>query len=690
MAPILLPLLLEGATLSPQRHHRKEPVLEFSRTVTLPTRGVWYVWLKATNPSWRPALVTWSLDGRQPFHGSRTELLVPPGAQGQWLTYTRYGRGPGFKMQVLVEKPGEHVLTIKASGREGEQLVVDKVALTLHFGAKPSADGATLDHGDDPGGGRAFFPDAVPPVDGFRDDWKPPPLAIKGRSYHVDAQAGDDSRDGVTPATAWKSLARANAAKLAPGDALLLKRGAAWREGLHPAGNGTASAWLTVASYGEGARPRINGGAGPGFALRAQSYWEVRDLDATTDPEVAGDAGAIHINSGEGPQPKGIRLLNCVASEAGGPGIQVGCDWQKGEGYDGVVIENCLSYANSGSGIEVFGTHQNGCRNTVIRHCTSHSNDGMAGIWIESGQNGLIERCVSHNNAVYNIWCWNAINVTIRRCEAYRGRQPGAPLDSGGFDIDWGSVGCTIEYCYSHHNKGSGYLLMGSGTEDYLGFTEESRYNLCRYNVSAHDLIGLNLYNTFNDGLVHGNLVVADRAGWPAVMSWGYEDDIPHRTLVNGNVVVALDKAYALAVDNASIKGHGLTLNGNRYWRGAGKGPLFRWGGETWDWEKGGRKNFLSDLAALRKASGQEADGLIADPGFAVPERVGLGRLPLGEYRSRAGAPATGVQQRYSLDPAWLAARRKLVTDTGCAAYGIPLEPSDPTEDYWGTPLGAP
>ena len=47
--------------------------------------------------------------------------------------------------------------------------------------------------------------------------------------YHVDAVGGDDSRDGLTEDTAWRSLARVNAADVKPGDSVLFKRGCVWR-----------------------------------------------------------------------------------------------------------------------------------------------------------------------------------------------------------------------------------------------------------------------------------------------------------------------------------------------------------------------------------------------------------------------------------------------------------------------------
>jgi 3-phytase len=52
----------------------------------------------------------------------------------------------------------------------------------------------------------------------------PRTLVPLGRAYYVDSAAGSDQADGSSPATAWRSMAKASAAPLAPGDRLLLRR----------------------------------------------------------------------------------------------------------------------------------------------------------------------------------------------------------------------------------------------------------------------------------------------------------------------------------------------------------------------------------------------------------------------------------------------------------------------------------
>lgn len=76
--------------------------------------------------------------------------------------------------------------------------------------------------------------------------------------YHVDSRSGDDSRDGLTPATAWKTLAKVNATTFVAGDRIALKRGEVWHEPLVITSAGTKARPIVFTAYGAGsARPVI-------------------------------------------------------------------------------------------------------------------------------------------------------------------------------------------------------------------------------------------------------------------------------------------------------------------------------------------------------------------------------------------------------------------------------------------------
>ncbi len=676
----------KGAKTGPREQSteawRSEGEDTLARTVNFPTRGVWYVWIKVTTGGPWPAQLTWSLDGVQPLKSPRADILVQPYARSSWVSFTRF---PGFRIEVNVDAPGDHVLAFK---RVAGRVTIEKVLLTLFHSAALKGDG--LDMADDPGHGRIAFPHAATQVDGYRADWKAPAIAAAGTTYYLDAEKGDDTALGTAPEKPWKTLGRLNAHDLKPGDAVLLRRGGRWEEPLAPRGSGTAQRWIALGAYGEGDRPVVNGRTKAGLTLRNQEYWSVQDLAFTSDPEYRQDGIDAGVTEGA-PRARGLRILNCVAFDTGGHGIEVGGP----AGFDGVVIENCLAFCNAGDGITVGGSHATSGRNTVIRRCTAYTNAGMAGIWISGSENGLIEDCLAYNNACVNIWCWNAVNITMRRCEAFRGRPQ---RDAAGFDIDWGSEACTLEHCYSHHNEGDAFLLMGSGNVDYLDHTKKSCFNVMRFCVAeGHSTIDMG--ETFNDGKVYNNLAVAT-GGVAAFKIFGWPNDAnndgggwPERTEVVNNIFIGMGGASAMCVDDHGTE-QGNVFDWNLLWREGRKAPVIQWGGRENGpefWTGDGRKGTFpparyASLAAFRKATGKAAHSLEADPGVREPGAGAYGRLPLETAQLTPGSPARGAGTRVVLDEAWLKGRRAFLTDTGAAAYGIPMEPEPDPADYWGTP----
>jgi 3-phytase len=81
-------------------------------------------------------------------------------------------------------------------------------------------------------------------------------------TYYVDSGAGNDANAGTSAAAAWKSLTKANAAPLAPGDRILFKRGGSWAGKLTLSRSGTAASPIVVGSYGTGQLPVIQGSSG--------------------------------------------------------------------------------------------------------------------------------------------------------------------------------------------------------------------------------------------------------------------------------------------------------------------------------------------------------------------------------------------------------------------------------------------
>ena len=78
------------------------------------------------------------------------------------------------------------------------------------------------------------------------------------KTCYVDATQGDDARDGLTPATSWRSLPRVNKAALQPGARVLFRRGQVWRGQLVPQ-SGDETGVVTYGAFGEGEKPLLLG-----------------------------------------------------------------------------------------------------------------------------------------------------------------------------------------------------------------------------------------------------------------------------------------------------------------------------------------------------------------------------------------------------------------------------------------------
>lgn len=78
-------------------------------------------------------------------------------------------------------------------------------------------------------------------------------------NYYVDQVNGDDSNDGRTLTTPWKTMAKVNASSFSAGDSIGLKKGNVWRETLTVPSSGSSGNPITFGAYGSGSLPRITG-----------------------------------------------------------------------------------------------------------------------------------------------------------------------------------------------------------------------------------------------------------------------------------------------------------------------------------------------------------------------------------------------------------------------------------------------
>lgn len=139
-------------------------------------------------------------------------------------------------------------------------------------------------------------------------------------AYYVDAVNGNDDNDGTSPETAWKTLKKASSIrKLTAGGKILLKAGCTWNDEqlLVNGAEGTADEPVVIGSYGEGAKPVINGnGANWTYATKE-------------------DLAAVHIRNSQNIVVENLDITNWDASAGA-----IGTYKQSSKLLSGLVVEN--------------------------------------------------------------------------------------------------------------------------------------------------------------------------------------------------------------------------------------------------------------------------------------------------------------------------------------------------------------
>ena len=256
-----------------------------------------------------------------------------------------------------------------------------------------------------------------------------------GRSFYVDAVDGSDSRDGRSPATAWRNLARVTQETFVAGDVIAFKRGQTFSGSAAVDESGTSSNRITLAAYGTGAAPTLTNPGGWNMLKLNGQYQRVTQLRFTD--------GAVFDNAdGAGISGDKYRLSGAVAITAAGRYAEV---------YDN-------EFTDVGVGVKTYG------QNTSVRHNTFRDlriayRGTDAGAETSYGALG-----VSANNSDIDISYNDFLNC--RSTNSPYGADGGA-VEIEGFDF-------TKDDIDIHHN-------YSRGSQGFLEVTETSSSNVRLY-----------------------------------------------------------------------------------------------------------------------------------------------------------------------------------------------------------------
>lgn len=323
-----------------------------------------------------------------------------------------------------------------------------------------------------------------------------------GTVYYIDAVSGSDLNDGLSPETAFKTLARVNTITVTEGTYILFKRGCVWNGGISIVGSGSKEKPVVIGMYGDsGDKPMINGNGSVESTVRLYdaSYITVRNLEITNYTETPSNDFRSGIRLvAKDTVMKGITIQNCYihhinfkyrgtgddysTSEREYGGISTdyeNLDWKFGDvSFEDLLIENNRIDQVVKSGIVTYGGVDRGIiRNNILSHVAGD------GILLREFYNGMCEHNIVYSSgdntddaAYVNIWGISTRNTVFQFNESYDCINF---KDGQGYDIDNDCRDTLFQYNYSHDNVG-GFLL----TCDYFIKHVNS---VVRYNISEND-----------------------------------------------------------------------------------------------------------------------------------------------------------------------------------------------------------
>ena len=497
------------------------------------------------------------------------------------------------------------------------------------------------------------------------------PAALFARTYYL-SNAGNDANAGTSLALAWRTTTRVNAARLLPGDRVLLAGGQVFTGSLwiHGTIQDIGNQPIIFSSYGSG-RATIQSGDSFGFYAHNVAGIELRQLAFVGSGRLSNrSSGVMFYLDSANVRLQHLRLDNLEVSGYQAAGISIG-SWNGGSGYDDVRITNCQSHANGQTGINAYAYYPLPApahHNWYVGNCATYDNSGRAdvtnthtgsGIVLSGIDGALIEKCTAYHNGWLNtcttggpvgIWAWACNNLVIQLCEAHHNLS-GTAKDGGGFDLDGGCTNSVMQYNYSHDNQGPGYLLAqfpGAPAMHDL---------IVRYNISENDArgYGQGAIELWSSG-ASGGIVRADIYNNTVCVGQPADGSLPKAFCASSDGITGvalrnniLQTGAGLPV-LAAVSAAGLRLQSNCYWSPHGS-LVFDWGGTHY-----------ATLEAWRAATGQETLGAGTRPtGICADPRLTVGAPGASHGSALAGynpSPASGLvgaglnlMTEFDLDP---------------------------------------
>ena len=472
-------------------------------------------------------------------------------------------------------------------------------------------------------------------------------------TYYLDPDNGDDSNDGKSISSAWKTLTAVNSREFGPGAKILFKSGGVWMGQLEPKGSGEENNPIIIDQYGGETKPLINanGVLGGVINLHNQSFWEINNLELTNDASDMGNRNGVDISATNFGLMRHIHLKNLhihhvkgIANNGAataGIFIRTLADDEKETRFDDILIEGCEIHhvQNQGISFRTPGERDAGYNhpstpewerrrftNVVIRNNVIHHISKNAMI-LKTVDGGVVEYNLCYETALdgitgNTIFSYGTKGTVFQYNEGYLNRSSGA--DGSLYDADLGSPGTIWQYSYSHDNAHGLMWFIPDERDDNI---------IVRYNISQNDkgyLIRINF--PFTSAYIYNNTFYIDAALSPTIIHESSTSSIRTYHFYN-NIIYNLSATatynFVESTNTTRIFSHNLFY---------GQHPV----------------NEPDDPFKMT-----------SDPLFAAPGTGEIGLNTVGGYQLKPNSPAIGAG--------------KVISDNGGKDYfGLPVSPSEP------------
>jgi hypothetical protein len=318
------------------------------------------------------------------------------------------------------------------------------------------------------------------------------------RIFYVSSFAGNDTNDGLSEATAIKTLTRASELELRPGDQLLLKRGDLWEnQKLLLQHSGTPEYPIIVSSYGTGDKPHIK----PNY----KEFYGIRIVNAAgyeiSDIEISDVIGGIVVWEENTYNHQYLKITDCYFHDMTDQGRGVpsnipdllygmGISIAGSDNYGGktllsdIFIENCR-FDKCDVGIEVIGRDHDEIRrwnehshhkisrfafmNVNIKNCEITRSYRSGGVMLYCITGGKAENVLIDQTGYNGVGMWWGVcafqvarvsDYIVENC-TFQNTIKGTSPDGQGFDWEADNHNVVVRNCKFLNNDGPATLNFG-------------------------------------------------------------------------------------------------------------------------------------------------------------------------------------------------------------------------------------